>query len=164
MHLCRVMCRILPICADLRRTVQWFAVIVPFHAVLCRAGRLPALRLRHLPRSPRRQPESKRPAAVLCRAEKAQPSCARAVMCQNRVCCRRLLALRLRRLPRFPRRLGGGTARRTRRFCRLCLGREPTACFCGSCDGMYVPPPTVCWSDKLRRNARYLSPCVLLLK
>jgi hypothetical protein len=31
------MCRILPLCADLRRTVQWFAVIVPFHAVLCRA-------------------------------------------------------------------------------------------------------------------------------
>ena len=40
------------------------------------------------------------------------------------------------------------------------MGREPTACFCGSCDGMYVPPPTVCWSDKLRRKARYLSPCL----
>ena len=37
------------------------AVIVPFNAVLCRAGRLLALRLRHLPRFPRRQPESKRP-------------------------------------------------------------------------------------------------------
>ena len=41
-------------------------------------------------------------------------------MCQNRVCFGRLLALRLRRLPRFPRRLGGGTARRPGRFCRLC--------------------------------------------
>ena len=31
------MCRILPICAVLRGTVQCFAVIVPFNAVLCRA-------------------------------------------------------------------------------------------------------------------------------
>ena len=78
MHLCRVMCRILPLCADLRRTVQHFAVIVPFHAVWCRAEnasrcvpeprfprrlgvfrRLLALRLRHLPRFPRRQPRSR---------------------------------------------------------------------------------------------------------
>ena len=41
MHLCRVMCRFLPLCAALRCIVQHFAVIVPFNAVLCRAEQAP---------------------------------------------------------------------------------------------------------------------------
>ena len=64
MHMCRVMCRILPFYAALRRTVQHFAAMVPFDAVLCRAEKAP----------------------------KSYPDCTRlsgghaAVMCQNRVC------------------------------------------------------------------------------
>ena len=45
MHLCRVMCRILPVCAVLRRAVQWFAVIVPYNAVLCRAEKATSRRV-----------------------------------------------------------------------------------------------------------------------